>query len=213
MSALPERDTMIYIYYGDDRMKAQAAIRKIFGETYDVFDGEDYGISEVQNIFYGKSLFGEKKTVVRNLLTNKKIVEVFEQFLDTPFDIVLWEEKLDKRTTVYKSIVNDKRVEIREFKTAEPANKNLVFDIYNTALRDGAKAVKMLSEIEEDQDPYMFFGLLVSQAIKKYEQRSGAKEKRVLLELSKLDMQMKGDSGISSPWSLLKSFLLQVSSL
>ena len=204
---------MIYIYYGDDRVKAQAAIRKTLGDDYEVLDGEEYGISEVQNVFHGLSLFGERKIVVRNLLTNKAVLEDFEQFLDTPHEIVLWEEKLDKRTGLYKKLAGDSRVEIREFKTVEPVDKKIVFDILDTAYRDGPRAVKMLSSIQNEQDPYMFFGLLVTQALKKYEYRHGAKEKRVLLELSRLDMQMKGESGITQPWPLLQAFLLQVSSL
>ena len=90
-------------------------------------------------------------------------------------------------------------------------NVNLVFDIYKTAKRDGKKAVKMLESIENEQDPYMFLGLLVSQALKDFTMRQGTKEKRVLVELSKLDLQMKTTS--MQPFSLLKSFLLQVSSL
>ena len=79
------------------------------------------------------------------------------------------------------------------------------------AMRDGKKAVEMVEKIEKTQDPYMFLGLLTSQALKRFEWKQGEKEKRVLKELSKLDIQMK--STTFEPWLLLKSFLLQVSSL
>ena len=86
-----------------------------------------------------------------------------------------------------------------------------VFSIYDAALVDGKQAVKLLEEIESEQDPYMFFGLLVSQAIKKFEWRQGMKEKRVLQELSKVDMQMKTTA--VEPWLLIKSFLLRVKTI
>ena len=93
----------------------------------------------------------------------------------------------------------------------ENVDMNLVFDIFKVAKRDGKKAVEMLEKIETTQDPYMMVGLIASQATKDFEYRQGAKEKRVLAELSKLDMKMKSTS--IQPFSLLKSFLLQVSSL
>jgi len=86
-----------------------------------------------------------------------------------------------------------------------------VFDVFDMAYRDGYLAVKMLNEIKAENDPYMFFGLMVSQALRKYDMRTGVKEKRVLFELSRLDMQMK--SSTVDPWMLISSFLLQVSSL
>jgi DNA polymerase III delta subunit len=57
----------------------------------------------------------------------------------------------------------------------------------------------------------MFFGLLASQALKDYSQKQGTKEKRVLKELSKLDLDLKTTS--YQPWLLIESFLLRLSSL
>ena len=69
--------------------------------------------------------------------------------------------------------------------------------------------MRELEKIERTQDPYMFFGLMVSQALKKLEWRpQGTKEKRSLKELSIIDMQMK--STAVEPWMLIKSFLLRL---
>ena len=69
--------------------------------------------------------------------------------------------------------------------------------------------MKELEKIEQTQDPYMFFGLMVSQALRKLEWRpQGTKEKRVLRELATVDMQMK--STAVEPWMLIKSFLLRL---
>ena len=70
----------------------------------------------------------------------------------------------------------------------------------------------MLREIEQTEEPIMFLGALVSSALKDYAARpNGAKEKRALVELSKIDLQLKTAS--TQPWLLLESFLLRLSSL
>ena len=203
---------MIRVFYGDDRVKAQAAIKKLLGEDYEVVEGEELDLAGLRDVFLGSSLFGKRKIVVKGLLGKKELFAEVVGLIGTEHEIVLWEEKMDKRSVVYKDLAKA-GVEMKEFKIAKPADFGKVFEIYDMALKDGPRAVKMLEEIENDNDPYMFVGLLVSQAVKKWQWRYGAKEKRVLLELSKLDMQMKGDSAVTQPWILVKSFLLRLSSL
>ena len=201
---------MIRIFYGENRVKINAEIKKVLGDGYEVLDGAELTVADLPSIFLGASLFAEKRAIlIRDLGENKEVFEKITEYLDTPHEVVLFETKLDKRTATYKALKD--KVEIREFAMPVDTNVNLVFDIYRTAKRDGKKAVKMLESIENEQDPYMFLGLLVSQALKDFAMRQGTKEKRVLIELSKLDLQMKTTS--MQPFSLLKSFLLQVSSL
>ena len=88
---------------------------------------------------------------------------------------------------------------------------NLVFSIYRTAKNDGQKAIAMLKKIEPSEEPMMFFGLLVSQAIKDFAAKQGSTEKRVLKELSQTDLKLKSSS--IQPWLLIESFLLQLSLL
>lgn len=202
---------MIRIFYGDDRLKIKEAIKGLFGDNYEVLEGSEIQTADLPSIFLGGSLFAEKRAIlIKDLGENKEVFDKLPSYMSTPHEVVLFESKLDKRTVTYKEIKD--KIEIREFKMPEQANMNVVFDIFKTAKRDGRKAVKMLEEIENTQDPYMFFGLLVSQALKDFQYRQGTKEKRVLLELSKLDNQMKTGSSMQ-PFSLLKSFLLQVSLL
>ena len=68
----------------------------------------------------------------------------------------------------------------------------------------------MLEKIQSEEDPIMFCGLLISQALKDFNQKQGTKEKRVLRELSKLDLDLKSTS--LQPWLLVQSFLLRLSS-
>ena len=199
------------IVFGDDRARAEREIKRSLGEGYEVIEGERLTPEEMASVFYGTSLFGEeKKILVKDLGENKSCFGLVTKYTDTPHRVIVWETKLDKRTTMYKEL-KKLGVEMVEFRKAEPAGKGEVFDIFETALRDGVRAVKMAEKIENGQDPYMFFGLVVTQAIKRYEQRGGEKEKRVLRELSKTDKLMKTTS--TQPWLILKSFLLRVSSL
>ena len=140
--------------------------------------------------------------------SNSAVWEKIVDYADTEHEVVIWETKIDKRSAGYKRL-KEVGAEMTEFPALKKPEMNLVFGILDTALRDGPKAVETVEKIETDQDPYMFFGLLVTQALKKYES-SGArgKEKRMLKELAKLDMQMK-TTGVE-PWKLVKSFLLRV---
>ena len=200
---------MIQIFYGENRVKAQAEIKKVLGENYEVVDGVNLAVADLPSLLKGGSLFEMKRRIlIRDLAEQKEAWEKLPDFLDTPHTVVIWEAKLDKRTATYKAIKD--KVKCVEFAMPKDMNANVVFDIFRVAKRDGKQAVAMLEKIEETQDPYMFLGLLVSQALKDFEMRPGIKEKRVLVELSKLDMLMK--STPLSQFLLLKSFLLRVSS-
>ncbi|MBQ2660422.1 hypothetical protein IJF86_03350 [Candidatus Saccharibacteria bacterium] len=202
---------MLKIVFGDDRATISGRVKRELGEGYEVFEGDRIELGDLQNIFFGTSIFGEKRRIlIKDLWENKAVFEKLGEFVGTTHDVIVWESKLDKRTAVVKKLGQEK-VEILEFKLLEPTyGKNDVFGLLDVAWRDGKKAVEMVEKIENEQDPFMLVGALTAQAVKKFEWRSGKKEKRVLSELSKLDMQMKSTQ--LSPWTLVKSFLLQVSS-
>ena len=207
----------IKIFSGDDRVAAQARIDKELGTDREVFEGDKLTKDDLPSIFLGAMLFtvGKRKILVKDLSENKDAFEDFsakiEDYLKTEADVILFETKIDKRLSSTKNLVKA-GVKIEEFKKKEEVDMRAVFNIYDTALRNGKMAVKKLEEIESKQDPYMFFGLMVSQALKKLEWKpNGAKEKRALGKLSELDMLMKTTS--IEPWVLVKGFLTQLSSL
>lgn len=201
---------MIRIFYGDDRVKANAKIKSLLGENYEVVDGENLDLTDLPNIFLGASLLSDTRNIlIRDLAQNKPAFEQLINYLNTPHNIILLESKLDTRTTTFKELKD--KVEVAKFELPEDPNFRLVFDIYKTAKRDGKKAISQLSKIKQDEDPIMFFGLLASQAIKDFSFNHGTKEKRVLKELAKLDLDMK--SAKVEPWLLIESFLLRLSSL
>ena len=201
---------MIQVFYGDDRVRAKSEISKILGDNYEVYDGPELESTDLPNLFLGNSLFSDARSIlIRDFLANKTIADKLQDYLDTPHNVILFELKLDKRSTIYKTLKD--QITFKEFALQKDPNLKLVFDIYKTAKTDGKKALAMLSKIKPEEDPMMFFGLLVSQAIKDYSLRQGIKEKRALKELSKLDLNLKSTS--YQPWLLIESFLLRLSSL
>ncbi len=201
---------MIKIFTGDDRVKANREIQRELGSDYEVIEGQDLMPEDLPSVFKGASLFADERSIlIRDLSTNKAVFDFLPDYLDTSHKVILLELKLDKRSSTYKALKD--KVVIREFKLSNNQNFNMVFDIYRIAKRDGKKAIEMLEKIKQDEDPIRFTGLLVSQALKDYAKNPGTKEKRVLKELSKLDLNLKTTS--YSPWLLVSSFLLRVSSL
>ncbi|MBR3176011.1 hypothetical protein IKF26_01255 [Candidatus Saccharibacteria bacterium] len=201
---------MIKVFTGNDRIRAKNEIEKFLGKNYEIIEGTEITPNDLPSIFLGVSLFSSARNIlIRDVSANKAVFEKVSEYLNTPHNVALFELKLDKRSVGYKNIKN--KVEIFEFSAPQNPNLKIVFDIYKTAKTDGKKAVDLLEKIKFDEDPMMFFGLLVSQALKDYSAKQGIKEKRTLKELSKLDLKLKTTS--FEPWLLIQSFLLRLSSL
>ena len=202
---------MIKIFYGDDRVRAKAEITKFLGtKDYEIIEGADLASADLPSIFLGNSLFTDTRAIlIRDFTANRPVYEQLPEYLNTPHQIAILDAKIDKRSATYKFLKD--QIEFQEFTLPKNPNLNLVFDIYRTAKHDGEKAVKMLEKIQYEEDPIMFCGLLISQALKDFNQKQGTKEKRVLKELSKLDLDLKSTS--LRPWLLVQSFLLRLSSL
>lgn len=202
---------MIQIFYGDDRIKAQEAVKMVLGADYEVFEGENLTLPDLINLFLGSSLFADRRRIlIKDLSENSELFKKVSDYIKTENAVIIWESKLDKRTSTYKEL--SKKVKIKEFKLVENVDKKLVLDIFNVAFYNGEKAVRMIEKIKNDQDPYMFFGLMVSQAVTRFEKNpNGEKEKRVLSELSDIDIKLR--TTLTQPWLLIQSFLLRVSLL
>lgn len=225
---------MLRVFYGENRLEAEREVRRLLGEGYEVFEGESLTVGDLPSIFQGMSLFGGafgrviesssdgdgssgeavggfggvRRILLKNLGENPEVWAKLADYRGTEHEVVVWEGKIDKRSTGYKQL-KDAGVEMREFPALKKPEAGLVFGILDTAMRDGTRAVRDLEKIEADQDPFMFFGLLVTQVLKKYEYSvGGARERRILKELAKVDLQMKS-TGVE-PWMLVKSFLLRV---
>lgn len=204
---------MLKIYFGEDRLGVEAAVKGELGADYEVFDGEDLEVADLPSIFQGTSLFGgdERRILLKNLGENLAVWEKLVDYVETEHRVIVWEGKIDKRSAGYKRL-KDAGVELKEFTEVKAPDMKLVFGVFDMALKDGARAVRTLERIQENQDPYMFFGLMVTQALKKFEySHGGAREKRILKELAKTDMLMKSSS--VEPWNLVKGVLLRLSEI
>ena len=202
---------MIKVLYGDDRAAMYNYAKKILGEGYEIVEGEGLGSADMVNVFVGGSLFADKRRIlVKDLGESKEAFAELPKYLETENEVVLVESKLDKRGVVYKELV-DRKVEVREFRAAAPPDKKLVFDVLDMAMRgEGKQAVEMTKKIEvAGQDVYMFFGLIVSQTIKKLEM-GNRDARRVISLLAQTDVLMKSSS--LSPWLLVQRVLVQISS-
>jgi len=201
---------MIKVFYGEDRIAARKMIDKLLGGEYEVVEAENLQSSDMASVFMGVSLFCEKRSLlVKDLSANKDCWDLLPSFVDEcPHDVILWETKLDKRSTTYKTLSKNKKIEFKEFELAEDPNKKVVFDILDTAMKgDGAGAVKMCTKIEDTNDAYMFMGLMVTQAVKKL-QYNNAKAVSTLKILAQADIDMKS-TGIE-PWTVIKMALLKI---
>ncbi len=203
---------MLRIFYGENRLEVEKRVREVLGEGYEVFEGENLTAGDLPSIFQGTSLFGaSRRILLKNLGENAEVWAKLVDYRETEHEVIVWEGKIDKRSTGYKTL-QDVGVEMTEFAALRKPEAGLVFGILDTAMRNGEKAVRDLEKVEADQDPFMFFGLLVTQALKKYEYSGGGvRERKIMKELAKVDLQMKS-TGVE-PWILIKSFLLRVGSI
>ncbi|MBR3322347.1 hypothetical protein IKG05_01770 [Candidatus Saccharibacteria bacterium] len=201
---------MLKVFYGENRVKANDAIQKFLGKNYEVIEGSNLTATDLPSLFYGTSLFSSERAIlIRDILTNKTVADELIKYLDSPYKVAILELKIDKRSSAYKALQT--KITFTEFTMPRDKEAGIVFDIYKIAKRDGAKAVKMLDRIKASQEPMMFLGLMISQALRDYQAHpQGAKEKRALHELSKLDIDLK--SSKIAPWTLISAFLLRLSS-
>ena len=135
---------MIRIFTGDDRKQAFLEIKRVLGLNYEVFEGERVEPALLPSIFLGTSLLSEKRAIlVKDLGENRESFQAFiegiEGFLKTDAEVILWETKLDKRTTAFREL-KKQGIEIREFKEVATVDVRRVFGIYDLAMRDGKKA-------------------------------------------------------------------------
>lgn len=204
---------MLRVFYGGNRLGAEREAKRILGEEYEVFEGEGLSLGDLPSIFQGTSLFEteRRRILLKDVAENGAVWEKLAEYAETEHEVVVWETKIDKRSAGYKAL-KDAGVELREFPELQRPESKLVFGILDTAMRDGKKAVEMVEKIELEQDPYMFFGLLVTQALKKYDAAGGGvRERKLVKELAKTDMRMK--SATMEPWDLVKGFLVGLSEL
>lgn len=209
---------MIYLIDGDDRKKAESKAKDFLGENYEVVDAESLEKADLVSIFQGTTLFSEtRKILIKDLGAKKELFAELLKYLETEHKIVILEQKIDKRNAVYKELAtvakkNPQQVKIDEFKITEEVDKFLTFRVFDIALTDGKRAVKLLREAEESNNPYLTVGSWTKKAVDLLAARpNGEREKRIVKKLAEIDMMLKQTSFSKEPWLLLETFLLELS--
>jgi len=201
---------MITIICGEDRIAAERYMQELLGGAYELFEGEDITPNDLPSLFLGTSLFAETRSIlIKDLQESSGSWTDLTKYLDTPHNIIIWESKLDKRSATYKSIIKDKQFKIIEFKTTEPTDKWLAFNVYDLATSGNSKkAIVELDKSITQQDPYMFLGGLIAASTKAFE-KNPTRHTAALKILAKTDIDIK-TTGLD-PWLLIKSGLLKLS--
>ncbi len=111
---------MVLILTGDDSFEIQRVLKDAeaaFSGTAEHIDGATLELAQLPDILMGQSLFSEKRLVViRGLSENKTLWERVPEWLPRVSDdieLILVEQKPDKRTTTYKTLKS--QAEVREF--------------------------------------------------------------------------------------------------
>lgn len=203
---------MLQVFYGDDRGRAQRDIKSILGDDYEIFDGANLRLADMDSIFRGTTLFAEnRKILIKDLGENKDgCFETLLDYLDTSHEVIVWESKLDKRSSFAKKLTKD--VRCIEYKAPPLRDRNFAFNMFDQAWQGrGKRAVEMCEEIQYEEAAYQVMGALIWKGIDKLNKDGGEKAKKTVKLLARADMDMK--SSKVEAWLILKACLLEVALL
>ena len=210
---------MIYLIDGDDRKKAEQAARDFLGNTIEVIDADTLEKNDLVSIFQGTTLFEETRHIlIKDLSLKKDLFLELPKFIETEYQVVILEQKIDKRNAIYKELLNaaksnPEKVKVENFKLPEQVDIFLVFRAFDIALTDGKRAVKLIREAEEENSPYATIGAWTKKAVDLFVAKGGTeREKKIIKRLAEIDMLLKQTSFSKDPWILLESFLIELSS-
>ena len=210
---------MIYLIDGDDRKKAEQAAHDFLGNTIEVIDADTLEKNDLVSIFQGTTLFEETRHIlIKDLSLKKDLFLELPKFIETEYQVVILEQKIDKRNAIYKELLdaaksNPEKVKVENFKLPEQVNTFLVFRAFDVALTDGKRAVKLIREAEEENSPYATIGAWTKKAVDLFVAKGGTeREKKIIKRLAEIDMLLKQTGFSKDPWILLESFLIELSS-
>ena len=204
---------MIKVFYGNDRTRMMQEIRQWLGSDYETIEGENLTPGDLPNIFRGTSLFdaGKERAILLLDPMKSEAGEFLADYADTPHKVAILEAKPDAKMTAWRKLT--KVAETKKMEAPE-LDGRAMFDVFRVAKRDGKRAVEMLERMKMNLEAKAFVGVMASQAFKDYEEHAGAREKKVLRELAKLDMDLgtvrtENASG-DREWLLIEGFLIRL---
>ncbi len=199
---------MLQVFYGDDRVRAQRDIKSILGDDYELFEGEDLALEDMDSLFFGATLFADKrKILIKDLGKNADCFERLIDYANTPHEIIIWERKLDGRSAFVKDL--KKKVRCVDYKAAPVRDRNFAFNIFDQAWNGRKKrALEMCEEIKYEEEAYQVMGAMIWKAIDKLNKGGGAKARKTLKLFAKADMEMKYSN--LDAWQILEAVLAQI---
>ena len=177
---------MIYLIDGDDRKKAEQTARDFLGNNIEVIDADALEKNDLVSIFQGTTLFEETRHIlIKDLSLKKDLFLELPKFIKTEHQVVILEQKIDKRNAIYKELLdaarsNPEKVKIENFKLPEQVDTFLVFRAFDIALTDGKRAIKLIREAEEENSPYATIGAWTKKAVDLFVAKGGTeREKKI----------------------------------
>ena len=200
----------IKVFYGTDRIAARKAAERVLGAEYEVIDGENLTLSDLESIFRGATIFdmgAERKILLKDLSANKDCFEKLPEYADTTSMVALLEGKLSKATSAVKALFACKGVEAKEFTSREdaPVAYNNLAAPFNSAFSGhGADAIRRLKTIKDKTAAPAYIGIMGAEAIKAIMK---PKAQQAIKIIAKADMMMKSskvDMWVPVEWALLE---------
>ena len=199
---------MLQIFYGDDRARTQKDVKAILGNDYELFEGENLVLEDMDSVFLGTTLFADKrKILIKDLGKNLDCFEQLINYVNTPHEVIVWERKLDGRSAFAK--VLKQKIRCIEYKATPVRDRNFAFNIFDQAWNGKKKhALEMCEEIKYEEEAYQVMGAMIWKAIDKLNRGGGIKAKKTLRLFAKADIDMKYSN--LDAWKILEAALIQI---
>lgn len=196
----------IKIFYGDDRVAAKKAINVWLGSDYEIFEGENLEKGDLQSLFFGRSIFVEKRRILVRDLGEVWYGELLK-YVSTPHRVVILESRLDAKKKSVKDLMG--KILVQKFELKMGVEEKKIFEIFDLAMRNPIMAVKLAEEIREREDAYRLFGLIAAKMITRYQNSGSKKDEERLKMLAKVDIEMKTNTAVGA-WELVLSAIARL---
>ena len=123
-----ESSAVLQVFYGENRLEAERAVRQVLGEGYEVYEGENLTAGDLPSIFRGTSLFGEERRILlKDVGENAEVWAKLADYRETEHMVVVWEGKIDKRSAGYKGL-KEAGVSMQEFTEFKKPSNSLALE-------------------------------------------------------------------------------------
>ncbi len=203
---------MLRIFYGNDRKAAEKAIKKVLGDNYESVLADKLVPSDMVSVFMGTSIFGDsRKILIKDLDSNSDCWSELDKYLDTPHEIVLWNDTLNKKTVLYKTL-SKSGVECKEFKLADNYDSFTGLNMLDAAMRgDLNGALKKFNEVRAHNVSALPTIAAIGTTLCKKYLGMNKKATRAVKILAQNEMRIKTNS--LDEWQALEISIIEIAKL